>query len=93
MEEKTNISSEQKLKIMLYSLEEYDRKQYERYREQFQMKFLKNRLDENTAVYSFDCDAVIACPMDNITEKPSASSEKIRKGLFKQAWEQLYGVF
>ena len=33
MEKKTNMSSEQKLKIMLYSLEEYDRKQYERYRD------------------------------------------------------------
>ena len=70
------MSTDQKLKIMLYNLEEYDKKQYERYQEQFQMKFLKNRLDENTAVFSFNCDVVIACPMDNITEKPSVSSEK-----------------
>ena len=60
------MSTDQKLKIMLYNLEEYDKKQYERYQDQFQMKFLKNRLDENTAVFSFNCDAVIACPMDNI---------------------------
>ena len=39
------MSADQKLKIMLYNLEEYDKKQYERYQEQFQMKFLKNRLD------------------------------------------------
>ncbi len=55
-----------KLKIMMYSLLDYDIKEYERYKNEFDMTFLRHKLDRNTAVFSFDCDAVIACPMDEI---------------------------
>ena len=55
-----------KLKIMMYSLLDYDIRQYERYKDTYNLTFLKNRLDRNTAVFAFNCDAVIACPMDEI---------------------------
>ena len=58
------MNTDKKLKIMMYSLEDYDIRQYERYRKQYDMKFLKTRLDEDTAVFSFDRDVVVACPMD-----------------------------
>lgn len=65
MNMKTN--SNDKLNLIFYSLENYDQQQYERYARQFNMKFLSTQLNENTAVFSFNCDVVVACPMDKVT--------------------------
>ena len=54
------------LRLMFNNLEDYDIEQYERYRDQYNMKYLKTRLDESTAVFSYGCDVAVACPMDVI---------------------------
>ena len=63
MKESTSVN---KLNLIFYSLEQYDQQQYERYARQFNMKFLSTQLNENTAVFSFNCDVVVACPMDKV---------------------------
>ena len=40
-----------KLKNMMYSLLDYDIRQYERYKDTYNLTFLKNRLDRNTAAF------------------------------------------
>lgn len=59
-------TSGNKLNLIFYSLEPYFQQQYERYARQFNMKFLSTQLNENTAVFSFNCDVVVACPMDRV---------------------------
>lgn len=61
------MDSNAKPKIILYSVREYDAVRFERFTNQFNMKFLEHRLDERTAVFAYGCDAVVACPMDIIT--------------------------
>lgn len=61
------IDNNGKLKVIIYSLMDYDQREYERYKDAFKMKFLKNKLDASTAVFAFGCDVVIACPFDDVS--------------------------
>lgn len=54
------------MKVIFYSIQDYDRECYKRYQKDYRMIFLESRLDESTAVFAFGCDVVVACPFDVI---------------------------
>ncbi len=71
--------SQKKLKIIIYSLMEYDQAEYERYKDRFSFRFMKNKLDKNTAVFAYGCDVAVACPFDDVSAE--AIDELIEAGV------------
>jgi D-lactate dehydrogenase len=54
------------MKVIFYSIQDYDRDSFLKYKKDFKMIFVKTRLDESTAVFAFGCDVVVGCPYDVI---------------------------
>ena len=55
-----------KAKVMIFGLEEYNIPLYERYRDRLDLKIPNARLNEDTAVFTFGCDAVVPSNLDSI---------------------------